>query len=110
MRPAVLVALLCIACGSPAAPVSAPTRSAVPTPTAPAVLLQAPTEACGAVKAWTAPTPTQPGSITLGSKTYGVNAGTNHGATGFVVRTGLDLCLFGGLDGQTAASHGATVV
>jgi hypothetical protein len=100
-------AILLGACGTVTAP---PPATVVPTPTAPAVLLRAPTEACGTVKAWTAPTATQPGSITIGSKSYRVNAGTNHGATGFVVKSATDMCLFGGLDGETAVSHGATVV
>jgi hypothetical protein len=89
-------------------PAAAPTVA--PTPTAPSALLQAPTEACGTVKAWTAPTATEVGSITVGSASHTVNPGTNHGATGFGVKTGVDMCLFGGLDGQTAASHGATVI
>ena len=80
----------------------------MPTPTAPSVLLRAPTEVCGTVKAWSAPTATQAGSITVGSKTHSVNAGTNHGGTGFVVTTGADICLFGGLDGQPEPYHGAT--
>ena len=103
----VTCAILLSACGTVAAP---PLATVAPTPTAPAALLRAPTEACGTVKAWTPPTATQAGSITLGSKTYSVNAGTSHGATGFVVKTGIDMCLFGGLDGQTGVSHGATVI
>jgi hypothetical protein len=99
------LAILLSGCGTAATP---PRATVIPTPTAPAVLLQAPTEACGTVKAWTPPTATQAGSITLGSKTYSVNAGTNHGATGFVVTVGTDMCLFGGLDGQTLRYHGAS--
>lgn len=102
------LSLLLAACGTVAVPAAAPTSA--PTPTAPAVLLRAPTEACGTVKAWTAPTPTQAGSIAIGSASHTVNAGTNHGATGFVVKPGTDMCLFGGLDGQTAPYHGATVI
>jgi hypothetical protein len=103
----VLVVLLG-ACGTVAIP--APSPTVAPTPTAPAVLLQAPLEACGTVRAWTAPTATEPGSITLGSRTHSVNAGTSHGSTGFTVKPGTDMCLFGGLDGQTAASVGATPI
>lgn len=101
------LAILLNACGTVATPAPA---SAAATPAAPAALLQAPTEACGTVKAWTPPTAAQAGSVTLGSKSHTVNAGTNHGATGFVVKAGTDMCLFGGLDGQTAVSHGATVI
>jgi len=101
---ALALSILLAACGTVAIP------AAAPTPSAPAVLLRAPTEACGAVKAWTPPTSTQAGSITLGSTSHTVNAGTNHGATGFVVKPGSDMCLFGGLDGQTSISHGATVI
>jgi hypothetical protein len=101
------LAVFVSACGPvTVAPAAAPTP--IPTATAPAALMQAPLEACGTVKAWTAPTATQPGSITIGSQTHTVNAGTNHGATGFVVAAGQDLCLFGGLDGQTQPYHGAT--
>jgi hypothetical protein len=106
VRRTLLVAALISACGT----VAAPAPSTAPTPTAPAVLLQAPSEACGTVKAWAPPTATQAGSITLGSATHSVNAGTNHGSTGFGVAVGTDMCLFGGLDGQTAASVGATVI
>ena len=95
------------ACGT-VTPAAAPTPA--PTPTAPAALLLAPVEACGSVKAWTAPTASQPGSVTIGSRTHTVNAGTNHGATGFAVTLGADLCLFGGLDGQPQPYHGATRV
>src|SRR5207247_3529821 len=98
--------MLLAACGTVAIPAAAPTPA--PTPTAPAVLTLAPLEACGTVKAWAPPTATRSGSITLGSKTHSANAGTNHGATGFVVTVGTDMCLFGGLDGQTAPYHGAT--
>ena len=55
-------------------------------------------------------TAVQPGSITVGSTTHSVNAGTNHGATGFVVKPGTDMCLFGGLDGQPQPYHGATPI
>lgn len=101
------LAVFVSACGT-VAPAAAPTP--IPTATATAALMLAPLEACGTIKAWTAPTATQPGSITIGSQAYSVNAGTNHGATGFAVKTGTDMCLFGGLNGQTAASHGATVI
>lgn len=87
-----------------------PTPAAAPTPGAPEALLTVPTEVCGTVKAWTPPTTSQAGSITIGSKSHVVDPGTNHGATGFVVKTGTAMCVFGGLDGQTAASHGATVI
>jgi len=97
----------CCACGT-VAPAAAPTP--IPTATAPAALRLAPLEACGTVKAWTAPTATRAGSVTIGSKTHAVNAGTNHGATGFVVSAGQDRCLFGGLDGQTQPYHGATPI
>jgi hypothetical protein len=106
MRRSFVVAVLLSACGTVATPTSSPTP--VPTATAPAALLQAPIEACGNVKAWTPPTATQAGSITIGSHPYRVNAGTNHGATGFVVSTGAEMCLFGGLDGQAQPYHGAT--
>ena len=102
-----LAALLC-ACGAVASPLASPTPAA--TSTAPAALMRAPLEACGTVTAWMPPTATRAGSVTIGSTTHGVNAGTNHGATGFVVKTGTDMCLFGGLDGQTAQYHGATVI
>ena len=59
------------------------------------------------MKAWTPPTATQTGSIILGTHSHSVNAGTGHGQTGFTPTVGKDMCLFGGLDGQTAASHGA---
>lgn len=99
------LAVLLSACGA-VAPAAAPTP--VPTATAPAVLLQAPLEACGTVKTWTAPTATEAGSVTIGSKSHTVNVGTNHGATGFVVTVGQDMCLFGGLDDQRQPYHGAT--
>jgi len=108
MRRSLVFAVVLSACGTVASPAPVPTPA--PTPTAPAVLLQAPIEACGTVKAWTAPTATQAGSITLGSRTYSVNAGTSHGATGLVVKGATDMCLFGGLDGQTAVSHGAVTI
>jgi len=79
-----LAALLC-ACGAVASPLASPTPAA--TSTAPAALMRAPLEACGTVTAWMPPT-----------------------VTGFVVKTGTDMCLFGGLDGQTAQYHGATVI
>ena len=72
--------------------------------------MAAPLEACGTVTSWAAPTAAHAGSITIGSMTHSVNAGTSHGATGFVVKTGMDMCLFGGLDGQPAPYHGATVI
>ena len=103
---ALALSFLLGACGTVAIPVPAPTPA--PTATAPAPLLPAPTEACGTVKAGAQPTPTQAGSITIGSRTHTVNAGTNHGATGFVVAAGQDMCLFGGLDGQMQPYHGAT--
>jgi len=106
-RAPVLLAVLLSACGT-LAPAAAPTP--IPTATAPAALQLAPLEACGRVKAWMAPTATQAGSVTIGSTTHAVNTGTNHGATGFVVSAGRDMCLFGGLDGQTQPYHGATVV
>ncbi|HEV2249247.1 MAG TPA: hypothetical protein VGT60_01935 [Candidatus Limnocylindria bacterium] len=99
-------ALVVSACGT----VTAPGPTVAPTPAAPAALLLAPTEACGTVRAWTAPTPTQAGSLTIGSATHTVNAGTNHGATGVTVKAGVDRCLFGGLDGQPQPYHGATPI
>jgi hypothetical protein len=109
MRPILACLLVALsACGSVAAPATA--SPPAPTPTTPAALLAAPLEACGTVKAWTPPTAAQPGSITVGSMTHSVNPGTNHGATGFVVKTGTDMCVFGGLDGQPTPYHGATVI
>jgi hypothetical protein len=102
------LAVLLSACGTVGTPVAAPTPT--PTPTAPTALTRAPLEACGTVKAWIAPTATTAGSVTIGSKTHTVNPGTNHGATGFVVTAGADMCLFGGLDGQPTPYHGATRV
>lgn len=102
----VLIAVVLTSCGSPAAaPTASPSPSGPPSP-----LSRAPLEACGTVKAWTAPTDSQPGSITFGTQTHSVNAGTRHGQTGFTPTVGRDMCLFGGLDGQTATSHGATTV
>lgn len=102
----VFVAMVMASCGSPAA---APLASAAPS-APPSPLSLAPIEACGTVKAWIAPTDTQVGSIAIGTRTYSVNVGTRHGQTGFTPTVGKDMCLFGGLDGQTAASHGATVI
>jgi hypothetical protein len=106
-RALVSLAVFVGACGA-LPPAAAPTP--IPTASAPAALQLAPLEACGTVKAWTAPTATQAGSVTIGSKTHTVNAGTNHGATGFVVSAGKEMCLFGGLDGQTQPYHGATAI
>ncbi len=106
-RAVLLLIALAAACGSPLpSGAGAPGPSPSSTPAA----ATGPIEACGTVRAWAPPSETAAGSVTLGTRTYTVGAGTRHGATGFVPTVGQDMCLFGGLDGDSAVSHGATAL
>lgn len=105
MRLVFALGLFAAACASVPLPAAAPTPA--PTPTAPVALAGAPLEACGRLTRWIPPTATGAGSVTIGSATHSVDPGAAHRETGFEPAVGVDLCLFGGLDGQTAVSVGA---
>ncbi len=105
MRALIAAALVVAACGTRS---EGPLWSAAPSPTSTASPFGAiPREACGVVTAWTAPTATSPGGVTIGSRSHSVAAGTRHGATGFTLAIGTRRCLFGGLDNDATLSVGA---
>jgi hypothetical protein len=64
--------------------------------------------ACGVVNAYTAPTIAATGSLSIGSRSYTIPAGTPAaGSNGFPPTVGKAMCVWGGLDGSAAAAPNA---
>ena len=117
MRIARLLAVVAlVACGAPReAGSGAATLVPSAAPTAPAGLTPSPNAtpwriangitACGTLRAYVAATPTDPGSLSVGSRTFTIAPGTaKAGTSGFSPEIGKAMCVWGGLNGTGAAA------
>lgn len=90
MRPMVLALVATLALAFPAAATGQATRAV---------------EVCGTLRAYSAPTPSAPGSVQIGTQTYEIAPATTVGNGGVQIGVGRDLCATGSL-----AAAGAQLV